>query len=84
VTGVAKRIRRQRGGAGVGRPASPLLMPMFALRAQVVEMVMRPARFGIVVPQQAARLRHVTGLTMKNVAMYSTLPFAFLGAIAMS
>jgi hypothetical protein len=46
--------------------------------------VSRPPRFGTSCHIRRLLLDMSIGLTRKNVAMYSTLPFAFFGAKSMS
>ena len=84
VTGVGDDAFAGSAVAPALSPCQPLLMPMSPCARRSLEMVMRPARFGTSCHSRPLDFDMSTGLTMKNVAMYSTMPFAFLGASVMS
>src|SRR5688572_23966782 len=64
-------------------PCQPLLRPTSPASRRSVLIVMRPPRFGTSCHISPLALDMSIGLTMKNVAMYSTLPLT-LGASSMS
>ena len=65
-------------------PCQPLLKPMSPSLRCSGEIVILPPRFGTSCHIRRLAFDMSIGFTRKNVALYSTLPFAFLGASLMS
>src|SRR6266481_9320885 len=84
VTGVADDAFAGTTVAPALSPCQPLERPMSPCMRRSLEIVILPPRLGTSCHIRPLDFDRSTGLTMKKVAMYSTLPFAFLCASAIS
>ena len=84
VTGVRLEALAGTAVAPALSPCQPLLKPTSCELRRSLVMVIRPPRLGTSCHIKPLARDISTGLTMKNEAMYSALPFAFFGARSIS